>query len=254
MNNIVALFLTLGIGLFMLLGSFIVFFTNNNNKFVSFSISMSLSILIFLLGLDLIPEAFEMVASKGNFLGIIILGFLILIGILLLKSLDSLIPHHHDDHCHDEHEIETHLYHVGLVSTIAIVLHNIIEGMAIYGTTISSLQSGLLMGMGISLHNIPLGIAVTAELYSANKSIKKTSTYIFAMAISTFIGGIIMVPISLTPFSDLLLSLLLGITIGMVLYIIFSELIPNIARIRNIKYTILGFATGFLIMMLTLLI
>ena len=51
------LVLTLIVGLFILLGSIIIFVTKNNDNIVNFSISISFSVISFLIILELIPEA-----------------------------------------------------------------------------------------------------------------------------------------------------------------------------------------------------
>ncbi len=259
MNNIIALILTLIIGLFMLIGSLIIFLTDDNDHIINFAISMAFSIMIFLLGVDLIPEAYSLIGNSNLIESTTILIILALIGISMLKILDHYIPHHHDDHCddghhHDEEMEESHLFHIGLVSTIAIALHNIIEGMAVYGTIISSLQTGFLICIGISLHNIPLGMAITSTLYKANHSVKKTLFYIFLLSISPFLGGLIMWPLGLTAYGNLILTILMGITIGMLIYIIIFELLPTVIETKHLKTTFLGILTGIIIMVISTLI
>lgn len=254
MSNIFALIFTLIIGLFMLLGSLIVFLTDNKDKFVNFAISMSFTIMIFLLALDLIPEAYHLIANKSPIITSLFLLGLILIGGGILKALDHFIPHHHDDHCHDEHALESHLHHIGLVSTIAIALHNIIEGMAVFGTIASSIQSGFLICVGISFHNIPLGMAITSTIYKSNHSVKKTLLYVFLISISTFVGGLLMLPLSMTSYGSTILMLLLGITIGMLLYIVIFELLPTVVDNKEKKETWYGIIVGIILMLLSTLI
>ena len=252
MNILIALICTLIIGLFMLIGSLIVLLTKNNDSFVNFAISMSFSILIFLLAIDLIPEIYQLVGGFG--IGSLFLIFLVLTGGFILHYLDRFIPHHRDDHCHDDHAEESHLYHIGLVTIIAIVIHNIIEGMAVYGAISSSMQSGFLISLGISLHNIPLGMAVTSTIFKANHSPKKTMFYIFLMSFSTFAGGLLMLPLGLTAYGDLILTVLLGLTIGMILYIVIYELLPTVLEKRDHKATWYGIITGIVIMLLSFLV
>ena len=57
--NLFALFLTLALGLFILLGTLIVFITKNNEKFVSFSLALAFGVMTSLSLLELFPESYE---------------------------------------------------------------------------------------------------------------------------------------------------------------------------------------------------
>ena len=56
---------------------------------------------------------------------------------------------------------------------MAVILHNIIEGMSLYIVS-SDIISGLFMCLGIGLHNIPLGLIIASTLYNSNYSKKDT--------------------------------------------------------------------------------
>ena len=58
----------------------------------------------------------------------------------------------------------------GLMTIIAISLHNIPEGIAVYLTCLKGVESGLPLAIAMSLHNIPEGMAVAGPLYAATKS------------------------------------------------------------------------------------
>ena len=167
MDKLIALGLTLIVGIFILIGTLIVFFTKNNNKFIKFSISMAFGVMISLAIVELMPEAFELLESQSK--TILKIVFFTTIGILLLAVLDKIVPHH--DHGHEHEHGEMHnMMHIGLISSIALVLHNLIEGMALYLTTLEDLKIGILMVIGIGLHNIPLGIIITSAFYKGNNN------------------------------------------------------------------------------------
>ncbi len=136
--NFVALLLTLLVGLFILIGSLCGLYFKNNNKFTDFSISIAFGVIVGLIILEILPESFEILSNEvGVFRSIFSILILILIGIIILKILDIFVPHHeHEMHHHHSHKNEKchneHLYHIGIVSSVAIVIHNLIEGMSLY--------------------------------------------------------------------------------------------------------------------------
>lgn len=246
--NLLALLLTLVVGLFMLLGSLIIFMNKNNKNITTLSIGTAFSVMVFLLGLEIIPEALEHLGFESNkILGLILFVVFTFLGGLALKLLDKHIPHHHDDHCHDHHKEESHLYHVGIMTLIAVVLHNVIEGMAVYGVFNTSLNSGLVLGIGIILHNIPLGMAVTSTIYKANNNVKKTLILVTIMALSSVVGGLLMYPISLTAIGEISIGILLSITTGMLGYIVLFEFLHIIVERYKERTIQLGLLIGFII-------
>ncbi|MDD4718495.1 MAG: ZIP family metal transporter [Bacilli bacterium] len=247
MNNLTGLLFTLVVGLFILVGTVITKLTKNNDKFVHFSISMALGVIASLIIIELLPESFELLSESYNttITVIMVIGFSVL-GLLLLMALENLIPHH--GHGHSEE-----LFHLGLVSSVAIILHNIIEGMAIYATAISSTSMGILMGIGVGLHNIPMGMVVTSALNKAKTSKGKIIAILGSISLSTFVGGLIMYFNSDVLNNTTLLGIVLSITQGMLLYIVIFELLPHIKHCEDKKNNIVGIIFGIMIIVISLL-
>lgn len=232
-------------GITIFIGTIIVFLSKNNEKLIEFSISMAVGVMTTLLIFELLPESFELLHEQVQSSSTTII--LIILGILLLKMLDLFIP----DHNHDDIIDDKNLFHIGLVSSIALILHNIIEGMAIYSTTVTNSRMGLLVTLGIALHNIPLGIMITSTFYKSNNSKKKTLILILLIALSTLVGGLLMLFLS-TMISDMIIGILLSITSGMLIYIILFELLPEVIKTKNKKISFLGIMLGIIIFLLTL--
>ena len=177
---------TLIAGAFFLVGALLAFFGKNRKGLVEFSIGMAFSVMLLLLAFDIVPEVLELLEEKGT----IFMYVFIVIGIVTLKLIDILVPHHD----HDE-EIKTHdrhLKHIGIISSLALIVHNVIEGVGIYNIALVDFKAGLLMAIGVGLHNIPFGIEITATLNETKKN--KTSVFlnILLLTLSTVFGAIIM--------------------------------------------------------------
>lgn len=247
------LLLTLALGLFIILGALIVFLTKNNDKFVQFSISLAFGVMLMLIALDLFPEAYEVIDTGNIIYNILYIVIGASIGFVFLKILDHFIPDHHDDP-DDHHDDDKNLKHIGLVSSIALVLHNIVEGMAIYLLVTSDLHAGLMGCIGIGLHNIPLGMVIASTFYKSNHDKKKTIFIILGISLSTFVGGLFIHLFDLSNMLDLLEGISLTLTIGMLAYILIMELLPKIIRSKDKKITVCGIIIGFLLLISTLFI
>ena len=74
------------------------------------------------------------------------------------------------------------LNRTGVLTAIAIGLHNIPEGVATYVSAISDLRVGAALAVGVALHNIPEGIAVATPVYFATESRVKAFLWTFISA------------------------------------------------------------------------
>lgn len=238
----VSLLITLVAGMFFLLGTVIALLTKNNKNLISFSVGISFIVLFLLVVLDILPESLEMFSNSKVLK--VTLG--IIAGLMVLFIIEKFVPHHHDNEKHDH----DNLIHIGIMTSIALIIHNIVEGAGIYTITLTSLKSGLIYSFGVALHNIPFGIKITAMLKDENKS--KMWTYITLLTISTFFGGLI-IHIFNGFLSDEVVGYLLSITIGMILYIISFELSKLLKENFN-KYSVIGILIGILLMLIGMVI
>ena len=219
--------------IFILIGSLIIIISKNNKFVVSFSLALAFIVILGLIFLELFEEA---ISNTNLFITILF----VLLGIIVLKILDHFIPHHH--------ELDN-LTHIGIVTSIALIIHNLIEGMSIYAIGQTNLYVGILMSIGVGLHNIPVGMMVTSIILKTNKN----KPLLFLLILSTLIGGLIMM--LLNPLvNDLIIGIFLSITIGMLLFIAFDELLFKVMASRKEKATILGLISGLIIIVITVLL
>lgn len=243
----IGLLTTLLLGIFIIIGAMIALLVNKKNKIIEFSIGLAFGVIMALIITDLLPEIFE---SLGfHYIYIFIIGAII--GYMLLKLLDHFIPDHHE-HKMTKHEAEDNLVHIGVITSVALVLHNIIEGMAVYSSCLSNASLGVALTLGVGFHNIPLGMVITNSFYHSNKNLGKTILSVFLVSLSTFVGGFIMYLFKLTEISPILLGILLSLTLGMLLFIVMDELLPRISDTKNKKVTYWGIGVGITILIITL--
>lgn len=253
MNNVkIGLLTTLLLGVFILIGALLAFLTKKKDKVIDFSIGLALGVIIMLIITDLLPEIIEQLGLR--YIYIFIIG--IVIGYFILRILDKFIPDHDHNEAKDldRKELKENLIHIGIVTSLALVLHNIIEGMAVYGSIISNTKLGLAVTLGIGFHNIPLGMVIAGTFYQSNENIWKTISIIGAVALSTFLGGLIMFFLNLSTINPIVLGTLLSTTLGMLLYISLSELLPRIKESKDRRVSYLGMVIGIMILLISSLI
>ena len=137
--------------------------------------------------------------------------------------------------------------HISTVTITALLLHNMIEGMALYGVASNNIKSGLLMLFGIGLHNLPFGF----QIGSFGKN-KENRGLICLLVLSGFIGGLLFSIFG--SFNYLVEAIILSLTIGMLLHILIFELLKEIIQEIHKKETIYGIIIGIIILIIINLI
>lgn len=248
--EIIGLLITFLLGLFILIGALVAFLANKKQKIADFSLGLAFSVIIMLIVLDLIPEVIEHLGMSYIWLFLI---FAIL-GYGLLRLLDHFVPDHHDATHMTKKEANDNLAHIGLISSITLVIHNIVEGMAVYTTVLTNVSTGLMLAIGIGFHNLPLGMVIATTFYQGNQPAKKGVLVLAGVSLSTLLGGFLSFLLNNKTLPDRAIGSLLSLTLGMLIFILLSELLP---RIRKSKYKLernIGIGLGIIIMLLSLCI
>lgn len=235
------LLITFLLGLFFLVGIGIIKVSKNSEFFKQLSVAMAFGAMLILMVFDLIPEMIEDCSGEKWYVPVIfIIG-----GIGLLKILDIFIPDH------GSHEDESRgMIHIGLISAFAIILHNIIEGMAVYGIALQSIRQGITLAFGVGLHNIPMGMLIYSTLKNEDR-LKKHIALGLSIS-STFIGGVIMA--LLEGYMDkYIIGVLVCITLGMIAYIMFFELLQHMLKTGKVKICIPGILIGMAVVFLSMI-
>lgn len=178
-------------------------------------------------------------------------GFLLGIGFLLL--LDEVIPHLHIDT--QEPEGPKSSLKKSTMLVLAVTLHNIPEGMAV-GVAFAGLLAengaitmagALALSIGIAIQNFPEGAIISLPLKEAVGK-KKAFLYGMLSGIVEPVGAVIMLLLSdkLGP----ALPYFLAFAAGAMVYVVVEELIPESAEGPHSNIATIGFALGFVVMMI----
>lgn len=251
-DEIRALLLSLGAGLSTLLGALIIVVTKQKNeRLVTISLGFAAGVMISVSFTDLFPNANELIAGKINEkCGIIFSVIALIVGILLASLLDRLVPHQQFDETTGEAPHQN-LFRVGVVSTVAIALHNFPEGIATFMAGYGDAALGVSIAIAIALHNIPEGISVAMPIYFATGNKRKAFRYTLLSGIAEPIGALLAFLI-LRPFiNDILLGVIFGVVAGIMLYISIEELIPSSRQYGHDRDALIATFAGICIMPLS---
>ncbi len=236
-----AISITFLAGLSIIVGALISKLAPHPDKIGHLSMSLALGSLSALLFFDLLPELGE----SSEQLGWVKLILFAAAGFVILMLFDGFIPDHHDTKENHDHE---NAVHIGLMSSVAVILHNILEGMTVYSLALSSTRDGLIFSLGIALHNIPMGMLIYSTMNQKNRGQKRF--LIGLVTLSTLAGGVIMMLFQ-NHLHEQLEGALLCLAAGMIIYIVFTELLPHVLRTRPIGPSAVGAVSGFLLVFLS---
>lgn len=180
------------------------------------------------------------------------IGFLAGIGFLLL--LDTIIPHLHRDT--EAAEGLPSKLRKDTMLFLAIVLHNIPEGMAVgvvfagilAGNESISLASAVALSIGIAIQNFPEGAIVSMPLRTQGHS--RTSAFWYGTASGAVEPVAAVITILLTELLVPILPYLLAFAAGAMIYVVVEELIPELQSHGHSNIGIIGLAFGFVLMMI----
>ena len=146
------------------------------------------------------------------------------------------------------------LVRLGLVSAIALTLHNFPEGIATFMGGFADFRLGLPIALAVAIHNIPEGIAVSVPLYYGTGSRSKAFLYTAISGLSEPLGAIAAYLI-LSPFiSPALLAGIYACVSGIMLVLSFDELLPAAEKHGKPILGVLGLIAGMIIMSLALFV
>ncbi len=268
-NVLVAFGLTLFAGLSTGLGALVVFFQKKPSlKLLSVGLGFSSGVMVFISLAELLPDAEEQISGVlGEHLGGWIATGCFFGGILISAIIDKFVPEVENPHeavaLKDIQAAaasvtgktrEKSLARVGLLSALAIAIHNFPEGMATFVAAMADLSLGISIAVAVAIHNIPEGIAVAVPVYFASGSRKKALICAFASGLAEPIGALLVFLI-LRPFiDDVMVGALLASVGGIMVFISFDELLPTAREYSKGHEVIIGIVAGMAVMAVSLLL
>ncbi len=136
---------------------------------------------------------------------------------------------------------------------LALVLHNIPEGIITFLSSSKDLSIGIPLAISIALHNIPEGIAIAVPIYYSKKDRPKALKYTLIAALSEPVGAVISF-LFLRNINDYLFAIILSLTAGIMIYIAIFELMKESLKTISIKSNIKYFLLGVTIIILSKII
>ena len=276
MNGIIsALILTLIAGAATGIGGALVLFKKKiSSDFLAGALGLSAGVMIFISMAEMFPESQEMIAGTGLAHGEAFVLVAFFVGMGLITLIDFAIPEYENPHeapglsldsktaavgMLEQTGNEKAMHRLGLLSALAIAVHNFPEGIATFIGALNDPEMGAGITFAIAIHNIPEGIAVAIPIYYATKSKGKALLYATLSGMSEVIGALLCLAVTAIFGIELTgdgpaFPLVMSAVAGIMIYISLDELLPTAEKYGKHHIAIAGVVGGMAIMGISLLI
>lgn len=206
-----------------------------SSKFLGFILEFAAGLMTAVICFDLIPESLEIVNISMCIIGI-------LIGIFAMILCDKIV----NNYCKDNSKLEkNNMLKTGIIIAIGLAVHNFPEGLAIGAGFEASNILGFKLAIAIALHDVPEGISIALPLKSSGSSKMKAIIITTLSGLTTGVGAFFGAIIG--NISPILIGVSLSFAAGAMLYIVSCELIPESKRLYKGRFASLGNILGLII-------
>lgn len=210
---------------------------NPTKRFMSVLLGFTSGIMLSVVCFDLLPEAFKLGSVLLSFVG---MG----IGVGLVLFIDELMPNELSlsKNARSGNAVAYGFIKSGILLGIGIAIHNFPEGLAVGSGFAANDSLGLGLAIVIGLHDMPEGVAMAAPLRMGGINKFKILLYTvlagIPMGMGSFLGELV------GEISPLFICLCLSFAAGSMLYITCGELIPKSQSIYKGRISTIGMLIG----------
>jgi ZIP family zinc transporter len=261
-NVQMAFMLTILAGLATGIGSTIAFFVKDKStKVLTFAMGFAAGVMLYVSFVEILPEAIAKLTEAYNHdeqIGTTYGVIAFFVGMLIVAIIDKLIPE-----AENPHEFSTglkekagedgvpnpnKLMRIGVLTALALAIHNFPEGIATFVTALDDPELGMTIAIAIGIHNVPEGIAVSMPIYFATGDRKKAFMYSFLSGVVEPLGAILGYFILMPYLNDTIMGLLLSGVAGIMVFISLDQLLPAAEEYGEHHLSIYGVVLGMIVM------
>jgi zinc and cadmium transporter len=211
-------------------------------KYISFFVSLAAGALLGDAFIHLLPESFESI-SDGTYIGLLVIA-----GLSLFFIFEKFLHWHY----HGDDAIDGHVHSVGTLVLFSDGIHNFIDGIVIGVSFLISVPVGIATTIAVILHEIPQEIGDFAVLLHAGYTKKRALWLNFLSALTAIAGTLF--AFLLGEWGETFTVWVLPIAAGGFIYIAAADLIPELHKTKDMRYSLMQFVAlmGGVLLMLAL--
>ena len=212
-------------------------FKSTSKKFLSFILALASGLMMAVVCFDLIPEALEISNIPNTILGI-------LLGIIIMIFCNIIVEKKLKRNPANTKTVNTMLK-TGIIVSLGLAIHNFPEGLAIGSGMEASFKLGINLAIAICLHDIPEGVSMAVPMKAGGMNKLKILFYIILSGVTTGVGAFFGALVGKV--SQTVTAICLSFAAGAMLYIVSGELTPEANSLYNGKTTAIGNILGIIL-------
>jgi len=244
------------------IGSALAYLTHHTRRrLLSVALGFSAGVMIYISFVELYAQANSLLtAAYGKLAGGAAASLSFFCGMLLIATIDFLVPSYENPHeVGMVEEMQPYgssreLHRLGLLTAIAIGIHNFPEGIATFFAALTDYTVGFSVALAIALHNIPEGISISIPVFYATGSRRKAFWYSFLSGLSEPVGAIIGYLILRPFFTSQIMGVIFAAVAGIMVFISLDQLVPHAKKYSQGHQSVYGLISGMAVMAITLLL
>lgn len=256
----IALAVTTAAGLATGFGSLLVLFAKAPNaRLLAFGLAFAGGAMVYVsLGEILNKSILSFTLAYGDTAGFTWGTLSFLAGVLLIVTIDRLVPNPHerlevDDPYFRQHNRD-YVKRVGLLTAVAITAHNFPEGLATFFATLEDPAVGMPLAFAIAIHNIPEGIAIAVPVYYATNNKMYAFVACLLSGLAEPIGALLGYAVLRPYLSDAVFGAVFGVIAGVMVFLALDELLPAAKRYAKGHETVYGLVSGMGVLAISLVL
>lgn len=217
------------------IGGLTAFFVKGvNRRFLSFILEFSAGLMTAVVCFELIPEAFTYGGRALTFAGIFA-------GVLTMLVVEEMVR------CYQSTKPKgnsSSLLRTGMLMAVGIALHNFPEGFAVGSGFGASISLGVMLTSVIMIHDIPEGIAMAVPMRAGGFS--RSKAFVITMLSGVPMGFGALAGALLGGISQKFIGVCLGFAAGAMLYVVYGELVVESKRLYLGRLSSIGNVLGII--------
>ena len=138
----------------------------------------------------------------------------------------------------------------GVGKGILISIISLIIGIATFLSAYQDMDLGLKLGIAIMLHNIPEGISIAVPIFYATQSKKKAIQKAFISGLAEPLGAILAFLLFKKFITNTFISIILLLVAGIMITISIEEIYPEIKKYKENKWFYIGIFIGIVLLLI----
>ena len=216
---------------------FVKFDLKNKNKYICISLSVCASIMIIISLNELLPISIKYIIKNNNIYNS--LEILILIPIIIYYIINNINKNN-----------DNNLYRVGVVALIAMILHNILEGLITLLTPLINLKIGLKIIIAMIIHNIVEGIIIAIPIYYSTNSKRRALIFTLIASLSEVLGALIIYILFKSYLNAYLINIFIYIVGSLMIIISIKDIFKEALSYNNKLWILIGILLSLIILIL----